>query len=312
MLAVLGTIEFSILNAPGSMEGRFGVDYAEHALINRKPRLQQMGERLDEWNLALQFHWTFCEPQAQIDQLRAAQVGGRALAFVLANGVHHGYYVITEISQVAQQLFPDGTLLAATVNVSLREFPTRGLPVFSSDAPAVRRLGGYHSPIIMRRATPMVTEAAPKADTISGSPTVRAFRTALTAARQGAAAYRNARDLIAAARAITTNPGLAIQRALGAGGALVRLVGLEGEMQALAPFASKADVAAALSLGTQVASVARGTQGRLAGMTNANYAGRLGAVANDLGNIGTTFEAADAPLARLTARTATRSATLGT
>ena len=56
MYALLGDIQFDLITYFDSFETDFGTDYAEHAVIDGKPRLQYMGDRLDEIRIELSFH----------------------------------------------------------------------------------------------------------------------------------------------------------------------------------------------------------------------------------------------------------------
>ena len=47
MYAVLGNIQFELITYFEGMDAQFAADYAEHALIGRKPRLQAVGAKLD-------------------------------------------------------------------------------------------------------------------------------------------------------------------------------------------------------------------------------------------------------------------------
>ena len=62
MYAVLGDVEFELITYFDGMEAQFGMDYAEHALIGGTPRLQLVGEKLDEFRVELTFHASYCDP----------------------------------------------------------------------------------------------------------------------------------------------------------------------------------------------------------------------------------------------------------
>jgi hypothetical protein len=73
MYAVLGEIEFDLITYFDGLETQFGSDYAEHALIGRKPRLQFVGEKLDEVRIDLVFHVSYCDPEAELVRLKTAR-----------------------------------------------------------------------------------------------------------------------------------------------------------------------------------------------------------------------------------------------
>lgn len=122
MYAILGEIQFDLITYIDGIEGTSGADFAEHALIEGKPRLQFIGDQLDEYALEFTFHDYFCDPQAELVKLKQAKDGHKAMAFVLGNGDYKGYFVITELRHVLTQTSSDGTIIAMTANMTLREY----------------------------------------------------------------------------------------------------------------------------------------------------------------------------------------------
>lgn len=122
MYAVLGEIEFDLITYFDGMEARFGSDYAGHALIGRKPRLQFVGDKLDEIRIDLVFHITYCNPEAELIRLHNAKKSHDALALVLGNGDYKGRFVITDLQFTGRHTDRSGSLLAAEAQLSLKEF----------------------------------------------------------------------------------------------------------------------------------------------------------------------------------------------
>lgn len=56
MFALLGEIQFDLITYFDGFDSQFDADYAEHALIEGKPRLQWIGDKLDEISIQLSFH----------------------------------------------------------------------------------------------------------------------------------------------------------------------------------------------------------------------------------------------------------------
>lgn len=121
MFAVLGDLEFEVNTLTG-MEATEGVDYAEHALIAKKPRLQFVGEKLTELKVSLTFHVSICNPEASLQILQQVMQTHEARAFVTGAGDYRGTFVITELKTVAQHADILGGLMFATVDLLLREF----------------------------------------------------------------------------------------------------------------------------------------------------------------------------------------------
>jgi phage protein U len=135
MWAVLGTIEFKLLAAPTTLDTTYAADYAEHSLINRKPRLQFTGLKTDDIKIDLTFHIDFCDPEAELEKLNEALSAHISLALVYGNGKYAGEFVITEIVSKLKHTAPNGKVLLLDASVTLREYP--GDPA-KPKAPAVR------------------------------------------------------------------------------------------------------------------------------------------------------------------------------
>ena len=122
MYAVLGDVEFELITYFDGMEAQFGMDYAEHALIGGKPRLQRVGEKLDEFRLELTFHASYCDPEVELVKLRQAMQSGEARQFVLGNGAYKGWFVITDLTATSRQTDKVGALISLDATVTLREY----------------------------------------------------------------------------------------------------------------------------------------------------------------------------------------------
>ena len=122
MYAVLGDVEFELITYFDGMEAQFGMDYAEHALVGRKPRLQLVGEKLDEFRLELTFHASYCNPELELLKLRQAMQSGEARQFVLGSGAYKGWFVITDLTATSRQTDKFGTLISLDAMVTLREY----------------------------------------------------------------------------------------------------------------------------------------------------------------------------------------------
>lgn len=122
MYAVLGDVQFELITYFDGMEAQFGVEYAEHPVIGGKPRLQWVGDKLDEFSLDLTFHMSYCDPEAELLKLREAMLARQARQFVLGNGAYKGWFVITDVKATIRQTDKAGGLIALDANVTLREY----------------------------------------------------------------------------------------------------------------------------------------------------------------------------------------------
>ena len=73
MFALLGDVQFDLITYFDGFESQFGADYAEHPLIEGKPRLQFVGDKLDEIRIQLAFHLHYCDPEAELAKLKDAE-----------------------------------------------------------------------------------------------------------------------------------------------------------------------------------------------------------------------------------------------
>lgn len=121
MYAILGDIEFKNLIGPETFNHKEASSYAEHATALNKPRLQMMGEKLDEISLAINLHNSFCTPEDVIARLRAYRKDGTILPLIMGTGEVVGDFVLTEFDREILQTSPTGEIVSAKINVSLKE-----------------------------------------------------------------------------------------------------------------------------------------------------------------------------------------------
>lgn len=117
--ALLGDIPFEVIPLAG-FEGKFGFDFAEHARIGEKPRLQSVGEKLAEYTINLKFHQSFCDPAGEYEKIKAAATLKLALPLLLGDSEYLGEFVITDYSISYQQFATiAGAQVALVIEVSL-------------------------------------------------------------------------------------------------------------------------------------------------------------------------------------------------
>ena len=120
MYFMLGNIAFEPVNLTDFSETH-SADFAEHAVLKGKPRLQAMGEKLSELSFAIRLHHKIGGVESRYQALLAAKAKQEALALMWGSK-YKGNFVITDISSTT--LFTDGkgNALAREMNISLREF----------------------------------------------------------------------------------------------------------------------------------------------------------------------------------------------
>ncbi|MGS5088284.1 phage tail protein [Hydrogenophaga sp. A37] len=170
-IAYLGDIPLSITDMT-QFDVTIQADFAEHAKVGQKPRLQWVGDKLDEGQLVAQLHAQFCTPEVELAKLRAAQRKHEAMQLYFTNGHIVGLFVLTAVEQRSQQLMRDGTVIVAEVSLSLREYTEDGLSteVAASGTPVAAMRVGSSGAEVGPNGT--ATEAAPERD--AELPAVRA------------------------------------------------------------------------------------------------------------------------------------------
>lgn len=128
MMGQLGDIVFEMLKEPHSLSGSKRYTYADHQVIRGLTKLQFTGHEPHEYMLAVRFHVSFCDVQAELDALEAQALKRgsdgylQPLPFILGSGEVLGEYVITGIDRTFERMYPDGELMEVTAQVSIREF----------------------------------------------------------------------------------------------------------------------------------------------------------------------------------------------
>jgi Phage P2 GpU len=87
MFALFGEISFEVIGSPEVFESSRRFDYAEHRVVEDRPRLQWLAADLESITLAMLFHISFTDPAAQLAALLSAAYDHQARALVLGNGV---------------------------------------------------------------------------------------------------------------------------------------------------------------------------------------------------------------------------------
>jgi phage protein U len=122
MFAVFGEILFEVLSSPSGFESSRSWDYAEHRVVEDRPKLQWLAKALESLEIDFHFHASFTDPSAQLDALTAAAEDHNARPLVFGNGVHRGYFIVLAIRTTSSQMSADGRLIAITMRVSLKEW----------------------------------------------------------------------------------------------------------------------------------------------------------------------------------------------
>lgn len=122
MFAQLGDIKFELITYFNGLNETVSYNYAQHERIENKPILQFLGKNLQEEDIKLNFHRSFCVPEDEIKKLKDVADTATPLKFIKGNGEYVGVFIIEEIGQAVEQASSEGDLMSVQVDVRLREY----------------------------------------------------------------------------------------------------------------------------------------------------------------------------------------------
>lgn len=122
MYALLGTLQFKLITYFNGIEETQKSTYAEHQVIESKPKLQYIGDELDTMTIRLNFHSSFCNPETELKKLKTLAKTHEEQAFILGNGKYIGRFVIEEITSNTIQTDSFGNTFAVEAEIRLKEY----------------------------------------------------------------------------------------------------------------------------------------------------------------------------------------------
>ena len=131
MYATLGDVRFQFLNSFNNLETTHKADYAEHAVLKGRPRLQATGNALTTMRFGVHLHWMLGDVDKALEGLVAAKESQQAQALVYGSGRFVGWFVINSITERTLLQDGQGRTAARDVDVELTEFvgdPNNPLP----------------------------------------------------------------------------------------------------------------------------------------------------------------------------------------
>ncbi|EIG26760.1 phage tail protein [Haemophilus paraphrohaemolyticus] len=195
MYFMLGNIAFEPVNLTDFNETH-SADFAEHAVLKGKPKLQAMGEKLTDLSFAIRLHHKIGGVESRYQSLLSAKAKQDALALMWGSK-YKGNFVITDISSTT--LFTDGkgNALAREMNISLREFVGNGQ---NSLLGAALNVGGKS----------LLGSILPQGLVNTLSTAKRAVSRAVEIYQQGKRAVDEVRNTVAVVRQLASDPASAL------------------------------------------------------------------------------------------------------
>lgn len=122
MYIQLGSFIFDKSYSPESLSHSDESGYAEHALINLKPRMQPTGNNLETIDFSIKLRAEFVNVTQTLLALKTSKDTAEILPFLYGFGRYMGDYVIMKIDDTIVYTLDDGTPVEVNVTVSLKEF----------------------------------------------------------------------------------------------------------------------------------------------------------------------------------------------
>ena len=204
MFLILGTYKFEGVKLPQSWGISYETEYGQIPIINAKPIVQRVGEKLQTIEIGIFLSADFCKPQDEIDGLNASRKAGEVMSLIDGTGRNYGKYVITALSVTNVTNFDNGYPIAISASLSLLEYNSNQTVTVNNGIALMTNKPISQKPAI----TPLSTGAAIQADTKLGMKsiaTVTAIKTAPSAGMKaklqkaivtGKAAFNSANDKV--------------------------------------------------------------------------------------------------------------------
>lgn len=130
----------------GELRRRRDAGYAEHKVVNGKPRLQFTGVGLWEITIRITLSRNWTDPEKRIEQLSDVQASGEHHPLAVG-GRNFGRFVIVSYSESAKRFGRSGEIESAEIDLTLREYSEDGAGVVQ----------------VTRRRPPVAAPVRPKA-----------------------------------------------------------------------------------------------------------------------------------------------------
>ena len=161
----LGDLQLSGFIQPTSLSSTTEAVYAEHPTLQGNPALQRTGSKNEKVSLEFSLHRSSIIPENFIETLRTYQQDGEILPLTTEAGDLLGDFVIVSINTARQHSDSEGSIISATVSVSLLQWATvdgvadRELK-YRQNGFAVGATDGIDSPVFSQAVESQAMESA--------------------------------------------------------------------------------------------------------------------------------------------------------
>lgn len=122
MYAQIGDIVLSNRYGFSGFSDARGVEYAQHALIDSKPRLQSTGDNLIALKFSIHLQRQFIIPETETDRFYEYLTQKTVVPITLGTGEFLGNFVITSIDKEVIQTLDDGTIFECNLDINVLEW----------------------------------------------------------------------------------------------------------------------------------------------------------------------------------------------
>jgi phage protein U len=120
--AQLGNIVFNKAYSPDGFTHSDETSYAQHELINIKPRLQPTGNNLEEIELSVLVHAEITNVPLTLLELKSSKDTFEVMPLVMGTGEYVGDFIITKLERNTLNALADGYAIAVAVTIALKEY----------------------------------------------------------------------------------------------------------------------------------------------------------------------------------------------
>jgi phage protein U len=198
MFSQLGTIIFNALLSPTAMAVNSETNLAEHPLIENRPTLQRVGEKLKVINMGMFFDQSFCNPTEQLNALEASRFTSEVMPLIMGDGSYIGEFVIKKITATTVASAPNGAVQQMDVQVELTEFydpdreQTQQVSAISSGFAMSLNEPATYTPVL----TPTQPELIAVSEVVSSNALANTSASLMETLHQNASLYRTRADAI--------------------------------------------------------------------------------------------------------------------
>lgn len=115
-----GDSVFELTVSPRTIRRTNSYGFVQQETVIGKPRLQRVGDNLEQIEMQIRYHWETCNPQAEYNKLKSMAEAKISRALALS-GSYLGQYVIESLEQAVLSMSGTGKLMCIDVNVKLLE-----------------------------------------------------------------------------------------------------------------------------------------------------------------------------------------------